>query len=499
MVCLSHILMWGSSKLKDNLRILFITYTHSGGGGAETVLTTLVNHLPKNWQIDILETLDMNRKKEMINPDIRLFPALTKQKSKAIDRMLRHILFFHPEIIKGLRGLYGYDVVISWIYRDASFMLPAFPECKRIAWFHGMVDDLLPFSTDDANICFYKQMSFRLQKKACACADRIVEISNKTKESVMRVLPEFSDKLEVVYNGVDIEKILHLSEMEIADADAENIYKNLLNTREPILISIGRLDHNKNFSLALQALSLLKEKGIFAYYLLIGKGFDAAEEQRLRSLVDEYGLDDRVFFLGFQSNPYPFLKSSKLLLVTSLEEGFSMVAAESMAFGVPFVTTPVAGASEELANAGKCGLVSDWDAEEYARKVETLLKDEALYKQMSVACKEHVKTFSVQSAVNDFSELLEAIPAKSASETTMSRRWALLLFITYTCLGYVGRHAETLFFRFRMFKRNKSLLNICKLSYRLGIFLLSFLCFPLLVVGATFLSIKHRDRLFGYE
>lgn len=61
--------------------------------------------------------------------------------------------------------MYGYDVVISWVYRNASFMLPAFDESKRIAWFHGVVDDLLPSSAHNTRNHFYKKMLFKLQKK----------------------------------------------------------------------------------------------------------------------------------------------------------------------------------------------------------------------------------------------------------------------------------------------------------------------------------------------
>ena len=482
--------------MKDNLRILFITYTHSGGGGAEAVLTTLVNHLPSNCHISILETLDFSRKKELINDNVCLFPALTKPSSDKIYRMVRYMFFFHPEIIKALRGLYDYDIVISWMYRDASFMLPAFPEAKRIAWFHGMVDDLLPSSAQDIRNYLYKEMLFKLQKRACVCADRIVEISNKTKQSVMRVLPEFSDKLEVIYNGVNIDRIVRESEREISDANAKQIYNRLVCTGVPILVSIGRLEHNKNFSLALNALAILKQKNVFAYYLLIGNG---EEQEELEKLVVSLELEDRVFFMGFQQNPMPVLKGAKILLVTSIEEGFSMVAAEAMALGIPFVTTPVAGAGEELSSNGACGLVADWQAKEYAQKIEMLLQDEVLYKKMSSACKEHVKHFSVQSAVNSFYKMLEAIPKKNVKPKKIGRELALLLFIFYATWGYIIKHYNTINLRFCILKRQLNLLNLCKCFYRVGIFLLSLLCVPLILFYSGSLAIRYKNKLYGYE
>ena len=62
--------------MNSNLKILFLTYTHSKGGGGEAVLTTLVNNLHKTWQIDILEVIHFDVKEEPINQNIKLLPPL---------------------------------------------------------------------------------------------------------------------------------------------------------------------------------------------------------------------------------------------------------------------------------------------------------------------------------------------------------------------------------------------------------------------------------------
>lgn len=138
------------------MKILFITCTHSGGGGAETVLTTLVNHFPKDWHIDILEIMNYSVKKEPINQNINLLSPLANSSYKAIDRVMLHMCVKHPDVIKTLRGLNGYDVVIGWTHKEATFMLVAFNDCKKIAWFHEMVDNLSPnFFTYNSKILQY--------------------------------------------------------------------------------------------------------------------------------------------------------------------------------------------------------------------------------------------------------------------------------------------------------------------------------------------------------
>lgn len=480
--------------MADKLKVLFITYTHSGGGGGEAVLTTLVNHLPKSWHIDILETIDYSVKKEPINENVNLLHPLTDASSKMINRIMHYIFINHPKIIKTLRRLDGYDVVIGWVFINSFHMLPAFSESKKIIWFHAMVDDLLSDSLCGTAEYYNRLNNLSFEKKACACSDNLVVISNKVKESVLQVYSEYSNKLKIIYNPVDIDEIIKQSNKTMQDNFYNSLFTKLVATKLPILVSIGRLDSNKNYSLALNALYVLKQKNIFSYYILIGNG---NEQAKLENLVDELHLKDRVFFMGFQQNPLPILKSCKLLLFTSLQEGFGMVVAEAMVLGIPFVTTPVAGASDELSDGENCGLVSDWDAEEYAQKVELLLKDEELYKRMSKNCKEHIRNFSVESSLNSFYKMLEEIPKKSVKPKKTNRNVALVLCVLYATWGYVTTTAKTARVRLNIFMSKLCLLNLLKLVYRCSVFAFSLLSSPLFVIYVSFLLVNNKKRLFG--
>ena len=87
---------------------------------------------------------------------------------------------------------------------------------------------------------------------------------------------------------------------------------------------------------------------------------------------------------------------------------------EAMALGIPFVTTPVSGASEELSDGERCGLVSGWDAEQYADKIQRLLTDSTLCGEMSRNCLEKVKEYSSELYVSSFERLLSDIGVMNA-------------------------------------------------------------------------------------
>ncbi|SLJ84839.1 glycosyl transferase, group 1 [Psychrobacter sp. DAB_AL43B] len=79
--------------------------------------------------------------------------------------------------------------------------------------------------------------------------------------------------------------------------------------------------------------------------VLVGKGRLQAE---MKQLAIELGIDDCVHFLGFQTNPYPFIAAAALLVMTSKFEGFGYVIVEAQAFNVPVISTDCPFGPREL-------------------------------------------------------------------------------------------------------------------------------------------------------
>lgn len=382
----------------EKLKILFITYTHSNGGGAEKVLTTLVNNLDaERYDISIFEIVKYDVKCESVNSNIKLLPSLYHCNDRDYKvKVLDYILEQKPEIIRAMNNSDVYDVIITWNYQLPSFMLPAFPDKKTIAWFHGAIDDL-----DISDNLTAVKHRYDLQKNAWGFADKVVTISRKSLQSLETVFPEYMHKAQIIHNAFDVK----ISKIK-ASEKIEDIYENCY---LPIIVCAGRLDKNKNFSLLVKTVAKLKRENIECVLFIIGEG---PERESLVRLAAESDITDSVFFLGYKQNPLPYIGRAQLLCVSSLAEGFPTVVLESMALGKPFVTTPVAGASEELADGGKCGLVAEWDIDDYAEKLKILLTDKTLYDRMSENCIKKIQEFSVENTVRQFDNLIASLPEK---------------------------------------------------------------------------------------
>ena len=117
---------------------------------------------------------------------------------------------------------------------------------------------------------------------------------------------------------------------------------------------------------------------------------------------EQYNLSEYIHFLGYQVNPYKYLKNMKCLVSMSKQEGFPGVYVEALSLNVPFVSTDVGGA-EELSQNGKFGKIIYDD--------EQAIKEIIGYVKKTQGCDEEVTEFlkelSLEKQIQEFKKLLE--------------------------------------------------------------------------------------------
>jgi glycosyltransferase involved in cell wall biosynthesis len=139
---------------------------------------------------------------------------------------------------------------------------------------------------------------------------------------------------------------------------------------------------------------------------------DGPQMPLLQSLAKELGIEDRVFFLGWQSRLQLMkcYQQANLFLFPSRHEGMPNALLEAMASGLPVVASCVAG-NEELVMDGETGyLVPSEDVEALQMALKKLLLDPARREQMGMASRERVEAnYSWESTAQQYALLLEKV------------------------------------------------------------------------------------------
>ena len=158
----------------------------------------------------------------------------------------------------------------------------------------------------------------------------------------------------------------------------------------PLLLGVGRIQPLKGFDVAVRALALLDDRAPDAHLVVIGGPSGpsgAAELERLRTLVQAFGLKGRVHLLPPQPHELlsTFYRAADVVLVPSRSESFGLVALEAGACGTPVVASAVGGLTT-LVDEGVTGfLVETRDATAFADAAAAILGDPLLAATMGEA------------------------------------------------------------------------------------------------------------------
>lgn len=175
----------------------------------------------------------------------------------------------------------------------------------------------------------------------------------------------FKDKSSVLYNVIDKAALIKKMETDTGEYDFDIAY-------------VGRLTEPKDPIRLMNVFAEIIKMAPDVKIAVAGTG-DMAEQTK--SFAEQLKIIDNVKFLGFMSNPYKLLYSSKLMIMTSKWEGTPMCALEAMALGVPIVSTPTDGLCE-LVTDGKTGFLSSDDAV-LAEKCTDIIKNAGLRQTLS--------------------------------------------------------------------------------------------------------------------
>ena len=244
-----------------------------------------------------------------------------------------------------------YDVAIA--YQQG---LPTYLVTKKIHAKKRIVWDNTNLQAAGYDVCY--------NGRFYAQANHIVTVSQRLQTLMTSSYPQYREKIHCVYDILSPSFIQQQALFENPITEIEGI----------IIVTVGRLEHYKQYTLAVETARILRDKAISFQWYFVGEG---SEKPHLESLINEYGLQEHVILVGKQLNPYPYVFRCDVYVQTSSFEGFGLSIAEAKILGKPVISTNFDAVHDQLRHEVN-GLIAEMTAESVADNIIRLIEDEPL-------------------------------------------------------------------------------------------------------------------------
>jgi glycosyltransferase involved in cell wall biosynthesis len=309
--------------IHERKKILFLVPAFAGGvGGAERVIATVLRHLDHSRFECHLALVGCG------NAFLDGVPNSVTVHQLGASRM-RYGL---PGIVKLARQLRPQTILSTVVYLNMVLMLarPFLSGRPKIL----LREAVLP-SAYLAQALRHPRIWRWLYRRLYPKADRIICLYDAMVDDMAEHLAISRDKLVRIYNPVDVALVRRQAEVVATP------YRNA----GPHVIAVGRLQHQKAYDVLLQSFSTVLKTFPGATLAILGEG---PLEEQLKAQAAGMGMDGAVNFMGFQENPWPYVKHADLFVLSSRYEGLPNALLEVLALGVPVVATDCPGGVREI-------------------------------------------------------------------------------------------------------------------------------------------------------
>lgn len=256
---------------------------------------------------------------------------------------------------------------------------------RRVVTIHGASRAAL----DDGLVSRFSDAELNRTKRRLRAFDRVITVSESSRDEIVDAYGVPEQRIEVVYNGVG-------ERFRPGGFDEATLTK--YGIRRPYVLTVSTLKPKKNVAASVRAFAELLSRHPELLHQLVLVGYKAAGYTEVDDAIREHGLEGRVVQTGWtESSEVPsFYAGADLLLFPTLHEGFGLPVVEAMASGVPVVASRVYSVPEV---GGDAILTFDpHDLGEMVASAERALLDAPLRERLVEAGLERAKRFTWREA-----------------------------------------------------------------------------------------------------
>lgn len=338
-------------------------------GGAETALLNLFQCLSPDEedvdflifdQIDLPDTISLVQKIPSWIHVINVagheakWAFVKKAWFKACKKLTRRQLFRKTAVDYVRKHVY--DAAISYGEWFSSSLVAKYVNASRkYVWIHADMDKADFLNPDIERLHGY--------------FDGFIFASGASMKSAMQKYAFLNHCSCVVNNVVNDKEICRQAweEVELPEG-AKN---------RPVLLTVANLRPEKNHLRQVEAMRILRNRGIDFCWLNIGSTANPEQTGVIRRAISAAGLEHDFLLLGARENPYAYMKHADAVCVLSDHESWSMVIIEAKTLGIPVIATNTSGAREQIVH-GETGVLCDFSAEDIADQIQAFLSNPSM-------------------------------------------------------------------------------------------------------------------------
>lgn len=345
------------------------------GGGAEKVLTTLAESFSSRGNDVSIMSLEKRPQFYPVSDKVELIKVNNTKKGKLAEMVMD---FF--AIRKRLKSNDA-DVSISFLSRCNILVLYAARFTKNKVIVCDRNNPLMEHSK-------------RVFERSCKLYRNASAVFVQT-EKIKSFYPDYlQDKIYVLENPIDFDEM----QCQLTDEPIK---------KEDAIISVGRLEKQKDFMTLIRAFSLVAGDYPSWRLKIFGKG-DMKDE--LIALANDLGYGDRVLFCGRTEKPFYELKKSKIFVLSSNYEGFPNALCEGMAAGLACISSDCVSGPNELINQGENGyLFPVGEYEKLAEYLRICIESEELRERLGSNAEKSVSYLNIESIVDKWLDTISKI------------------------------------------------------------------------------------------